>query len=83
MLNYTLFHKIIKQNDSLGKYLPLKVFTCSISDKMAVKTIVRSAVFGPISVPPPPLQTPSSAFVPSCGGTHGSLYWGHYAWDPS
>ncbi len=45
MLNYasfspvkdTLFNKIVKQNDSLGKYLPLKVFNYSISDKIAVK----------------------------------------------
>ncbi len=35
---YTLFNKNVKQNASFGKYLPYKVFTCFISDKITVKT---------------------------------------------
>ncbi len=38
-LNYAILGKIVKQTDSLDKYLqvPIKVFTCSISYKIAVK----------------------------------------------
>ncbi len=38
-LNYAILGKLVKQTDSLDKYLqaPLKVFTCSKSDKIAVK----------------------------------------------
>jgi hypothetical protein len=37
-LKYTLVNKIVLKNASLVKYRPLKVFTCFISDKIAVKT---------------------------------------------
>jgi hypothetical protein len=62
-LKYTLFNKIIKQNDSLGKYLPLKAVTCSISDKIAVKIKMQVAPFL-AQLAPPPLQTPNSDFIP-------------------
>jgi hypothetical protein len=77
ILKYTFFRQIVKQNDSLGKYLPLKVFTCFISVKIAVKSYdIRSAIFGPICAPPPS-RKPLVPLSPHCAA------WGERGGVPS